>query len=244
MIPKSRIDALTDGVFAFATTLLVLDLRLPEAFNPASSAELIGAIKELQGQFTAYIISFAVLGLRWLAQSTSRGVPETVSRKYGFWMLVYLFFITCIPFSTMVIGRYNDFAPASWLYAANMMLSALATLRLSSLPEETTNRPLDNQARLGGAVLFVSAVLSVALSFYIPRYATVAYALNVIPSFMRHRKQSPRGPADSKPSSGIFEIESKQSQPRRTGRATRKSWPIASSIARKIRLPAIPATLP
>jgi uncharacterized membrane protein len=154
MIPKSRIDALTDGVFAFATTLLVLDLCLPEAFNPASSAELIGAIKELQGQFTAYIISFAVLGLRWLAQSTSRGVPETVSRKYGFWMLVYLFFITCIPFSTMVIGRYNDFAPASWLYAANMMLSALATLRLSSLPEETTNRPLDNQARLGGAVLF------------------------------------------------------------------------------------------
>jgi uncharacterized membrane protein len=188
MIPKSRIDALTDGVFAFAMTLLVLDLRLPETFNPASSAELLGAIRELQGQFTAYIISFAVLGLRWLAQSTSRGVPETVSRTYGFWMLVYLFFITCIPFSTMVIGRYNDFAPAAWLYAVNMMLSALATLRLSTLPEETINRPLDNQGRLAGAVLFVSAVLSVGVAFYEPRYATVAYVLNVIPSFVRHRK--------------------------------------------------------
>jgi uncharacterized membrane protein len=188
MIPKSRIDALADGVFAFAMTLLVLDLRLPEAFNPANSAELVGAIKELQGQFTAYVISFAVLGLRWLAQSSSRGVPETVSRKYGFWMLVYLFFITCIPFSTMVIGRYNDFAPAAWLYAVNMMLSALATIRLSTLREEEINRPIDNLSRFGGVVLFVSAVLSVALSFYIPRFATVAYALNVIPSLKRRRK--------------------------------------------------------
>jgi len=41
MIPKSRLDALTDGVFAVAMTLLVIDLRLPEGFHPADARELL-----------------------------------------------------------------------------------------------------------------------------------------------------------------------------------------------------------
>ena len=76
MIPKSRLDALTDGVFAFAMTLLVLDLRLPDTFHPASTAELLGGLRELSGQFLAYVISFFVLGIRWLAQAGAHGVRK------------------------------------------------------------------------------------------------------------------------------------------------------------------------
>jgi uncharacterized membrane protein len=39
MIPKLRLDALTDGVFAVAMTLLVIDLRSPENFHPRDAAE-------------------------------------------------------------------------------------------------------------------------------------------------------------------------------------------------------------
>ncbi len=47
-IPKSRLDALTDGVFAVAMTLLVIDLRLPESFHAAdSAAELLACLMEL-----------------------------------------------------------------------------------------------------------------------------------------------------------------------------------------------------
>ncbi len=41
MIPKLRLDALTDGVFAVAMTLLIIDLRLPEGFQPQNGAELL-----------------------------------------------------------------------------------------------------------------------------------------------------------------------------------------------------------
>ncbi len=178
MIPRARLDALTDGVFAFAMTLLVLDLRLPDDFSPHSASELLHALKQLDSQYTAYVISFFVLGARWLAQAGHRRVPEQTSRRYALWVLVYLFLITSIPFSTMVVGRYNDFAPAIWLYATNMILSAVASLRMSLLAEEEADAASERDDHFGAVLIIASALLSVALSWLTPQYATLAYVLN------------------------------------------------------------------
>ena len=63
MIAKARLDALTDGIFAVAMTLLVIDLRLPPDLHLGSSQELIGALRDLLwGPFVAYAISFLVIG--------------------------------------------------------------------------------------------------------------------------------------------------------------------------------------
>ncbi len=191
MIAKSRLDALTDGVFAFAMTLLVLDLRLPDSFNPATAADLWAGINNLGGQFLAYVISFGVLGLRWMTQVSRHQAVEQVSPGYALWLLVYLFFITCIPFSTMVVGRYDSLAPATWLYAANMTLSALATLRMSLLAEEEADQKTERRRRIGGSiVIIISAALSVAISFVDPSWAMLAYLLNVIPGFSRRRAEA------------------------------------------------------
>lgn len=179
MIQRARLDALTDGVFAFAMTLLVLDLRLPDAFNPLTSSDFVNGLRQLEAQYLAYVISFFVLGLRWLAVASNRGLPEQTSTRYGFWVLVYLFFIASIPFSTMVVGRFNDFAPATWLYALNIMLSAAASLRMSLLAEEETDATAERRDHFGSILLIVSALASVALSFVVPQYATLAYLLNL-----------------------------------------------------------------
>jgi uncharacterized membrane protein len=189
-IPKARLDALTDGVFAFAMTLLVLDVRLPESVRPAGAMELIVALKGLSDQFLAYIISFAVLGLRWLGAVAARRSRETVSWGYGAWVLVHLFFITCIPFSTWVVGRYNEFAPATWLYAANMIGSGLASLRVSLLDEQA-GEARNPRRRRPAILLVLSALLSVALSFVAPSYATLAYLLNALPLLQRLGRHQP-----------------------------------------------------
>ena len=87
MVPKARLDALTDGVFAFAMTLLVLDLRLPEDFHPSSAAELLDRLAGLGLQALAYVISFVVLALRWLALAQTRGAPEQISAAEARWWL-------------------------------------------------------------------------------------------------------------------------------------------------------------
>ena len=68
-ISKGRLDALTDGVFAFAMTLLVVNLDLPEDFHPTSAAELISALVGLGGTFIAYVVTFLVLASFWLGRA-------------------------------------------------------------------------------------------------------------------------------------------------------------------------------
>ena len=58
MFPKVRLDALHDGIFSVAMTLLVLDVRLPEEFHPRDSAELVTAIANLWPKFLPYLLSF------------------------------------------------------------------------------------------------------------------------------------------------------------------------------------------
>ena len=45
-----------------------------------------------------------------------------MTEQFARWTLLHLFLITCLPFSTMLIGRYDDLAPAVWIYGANMAL--------------------------------------------------------------------------------------------------------------------------
>jgi uncharacterized membrane protein len=185
-IPKMRLDAITDGIFAFAMTLLVLDLRLPDDFDPHSSTDLLSALLDLRSQYLAYIISFFVLSLRWLGQVGERGVPEKVSYGYGAWVLIYLFFITSIPFTTMVLGRYGDYPEATWLYSANMILSVLCSIRLSHLAEGERGEDA-HRDRPALATLIASAALSIVVSLFFPAYATLAYLINIWPVFSRLR---------------------------------------------------------
>ena len=64
----ARISAISDGVFAIAMTLLVLDLKAPE-FEGAVSAEVFGeALRKLVPGFWSWLISFAVLCRLWITQ--------------------------------------------------------------------------------------------------------------------------------------------------------------------------------
>src|SRR5215470_14093655 len=165
MYPRTRIDALTDGVFAVAMTLLVLDVRLPEEFHPQGAGDLIEALRGLSAKFVPYVLSFLVLGLRWLSNIQVRSRGEFFGRDYVVWWLVYLLLITCVPFSTMVVGRFSGFAPAIWLYAANTILVAAVSFRVMALtPEiERGDHLRDRTAAL--ILLIVSSMLAVGGSF-------------------------------------------------------------------------------
>jgi uncharacterized membrane protein len=180
MYPKARLDALHDGIFSVAMTLLVLDVRLPDEFHPRDAAELLQAIGNLWPKFLPYLLSFTVLGLRWLASIEIRSRAEYYNRGYVHLWLFYLLLITCVPFSTIVVGRYASLAPAVWLYAGHLLLIALVSMRMMALTPHLEPGDHLRAKQMGAMLLVVSALLTIALSFIDLRNAMWGLALNFV----------------------------------------------------------------
>ena len=107
-----------------------------------------------------------MLGLHWLRRCAAfRRAPRTASLAFARSTLIYLLFITLIPFSTMLVGRYDEFAPASWVYAANM-IGALAGIAASRLARGNAGQYGVRPGKTAWVLflLIASALLSVAIS--------------------------------------------------------------------------------
>lgn len=89
-----------------------------------------------------------------------------------------------MPFSMIVAGRY-EFAPAIWLYGANMVLLALTAVGITFVIERDIRRRLVPSGRLEYGVLIASAILSIVISFYNPEHAMYAYFLNLASPMVR-----------------------------------------------------------
>jgi uncharacterized membrane protein len=178
MFSRARLDTLSDGIFGVAMTLLILDVRLPEDFHPHDGGELVQGLIALWPKFLPYVLSFGVLGLRWLSNIEVRSRAEYVNREYVYWWLFYHFLITCVPFTTIVVGRFAHFAPAIWLYAGHTLLIAAVGLRLILITPHLEQGDHLRHRQRSTVLLIVSSLAAIALSFVNSRVALWALALN------------------------------------------------------------------
>ncbi len=184
-IPRGRLDALTDGVFAFAMTLLVINVELPDDFHPKSTAELLDGLVALRDTLLAYVVTFLVLGIFWLNRAAARGEPEEGGRSYSWAVLAHLFFVTLMPFSMVVLSRF-DLAPAVWLYNANMIMLALRAAGIVTAAGPSQRAPMLERGYVEIGTLIVSAVLAMVIAVFSPGDAMLAYLLNFAAPLMRH----------------------------------------------------------
>jgi uncharacterized membrane protein len=192
---KARLDTLSDGIFGVAMTLLVLDVRLPDDFHPQDGGELLQGLGGLWPKFLPYVLSFGVLGLRWLSNIEVRSRAEYVNREYVNWWLLYLLLITCVPFTTIVVGRFAHFAPAIWLYAGHTLLIALVGLRLINITPHLEPGDHLKHRQWSAMLLVVSSLLAIGLSFVNSRLALWALLLNFAAPLIRKWSHRP-APSD------------------------------------------------
>jgi uncharacterized membrane protein len=128
VLSKHRIEALTDGIYAVAMTLLVLELKLPEAHGTASDEALREALLHLIPKVVAWILSFAILAIFWFAHHRTFHYVRHVDRKLLRINLISMLFASLLPFSSAMVGDYNNLFRAQALYAANMAALALFTI--------------------------------------------------------------------------------------------------------------------
>ena len=115
-----RLVAFTDGVFAIAITLLVLNFDEPTG----SDSEVLEQLTEQWPSLLAYFLSFAVIGRFWLVHHRVYEAVRHVDARLLAMNLLYLSFVVLIPFTTEVLGDYGDTTEAVVLYAG--VLAAVA----------------------------------------------------------------------------------------------------------------------
>ncbi len=121
-----RLAALSDGIFAVAMTLLVLDLRVPAAGAFADERALAGALLELAPHLLIYLMSFITLGIFWVGQQTQINHLARSSRGLTWTHLVFLFFVTIMPFSTRLLAEHAASRTALLFYWGNLVLLGAA----------------------------------------------------------------------------------------------------------------------
>src|SRR5579859_7230846 len=113
---KSRFEAFSDGVFAFAITLLILGVALPVFTKPPTDAELTHALLALWPNVVAYILSFAVIGIMWQNHHALFRLIERVDRMTVFYNLLLLMATVSIPFATSLLGTYEAMHSSTFVY--------------------------------------------------------------------------------------------------------------------------------
>lgn len=108
-----RIVFLSDGVFAIALTLLVIDLRVPEFPVAATPDTMASALGNLLPRIFAYALSFTIIGLYWVAHWRRFKSIARADLGLAYVNLVVLGLIALIPFPTALIGEHGDL-PIRW----------------------------------------------------------------------------------------------------------------------------------
>jgi uncharacterized membrane protein len=119
-----RILALSDGVFAIAMTLLILDIAVPAT---TSSDGLSTALLDLWPRYLAYLLSFLVIARYWVIHRQSFALIVRDDPALIWLNLLLLLFIAFLPFPTAVLGGHNGLPAAAVLYAVAVCLTSAAS---------------------------------------------------------------------------------------------------------------------
>jgi len=124
-IEKSRIESLSDGIFAFAMTLMVISLAVPPISYEDAPALLPGILAGMYGQFIIFIIAFFVISSYWVSHHQILRSVRFVNDQLIKINILFLFFIVLIPFTTATSGDYTNVLEAVILFHVNLLIASL-----------------------------------------------------------------------------------------------------------------------
>jgi len=177
-----RLLALSDGVFAFAMTLLVVQLLVPQ-LGPGQVGQLGTKLLDQVRSYISYLISFAVISIYWYSHHRL----FRYVRRWDVWLIALnlgaLLFIAVMPFPTAIVGRYGDQTVSVVIYAAILGSAGLFIWLMwwYGIRRQLLTRRLEQHAarqfRWRAFLTPVVFYLSIPVAFCQPRIAQTSWGL-------------------------------------------------------------------
>jgi uncharacterized membrane protein len=179
-----RLEALTDGIFAVAMTLLVIELKLPEHGAMQAGGGLVAALVHLLPRVMAWVISFLVLALFWLGHYRTFARVRRADGPLATLCLFELGFVSLMPFSSALVGEHGRENLSQIIYSINMLALAVLALMMArhihSHPDpHFMAMPLAayRGARVRLIGLMVISALAVGIQMLVPMAGNSAFLL-------------------------------------------------------------------
>ena len=199
-----RISALSDGVFAIAMTLLVLDLGLPDTGPVTDSAAFAALLVQQVPRFLSWLLSFALLCRLWILDHDVLADGDT--RSWGFlaWSFVFLGCISFIPFPTSLLAEHAD---QPWSIVIFSATYASAGIALAGMLQQSVKggffaaKQTDAERGSKRAVILLLSTAAVACvaAFWNPGFGALAWCTYPIASALIRRKARRQREAASPP---------------------------------------------
>ena len=184
-----RLAGLSDGIFAVAMTLLVLDLHVPVSTAIAAERGLWDALVKLGPSLLTYFMSFLTLGIFWVGQQTQLAQFARSNRTLAWIHLWFLLMVTLMPFSTGLLAGFITYRIALVIYWLNIVLlgavlfaSRRYAARAGLVKEEVTaemEAAADRRILVAQALYAVGALLCV-FNTYVSIAVIVLVQLNYV----------------------------------------------------------------
>jgi uncharacterized membrane protein len=199
LLSKGRMEALTDGIFAIAMTLLVLELKVPDLPKSAGTSELLHKIGEEAPAFFSFLVSFLYCGLLWVTHHLAMHFVRHLQVALVWLNLLFLMSVAVMPFSCGLLGHFLGNRAAQEIYFGNMFVAA-AIMALQWLVAKKKKLINEDDPRasalMGQRLMFFPLGLSAAMvaSYFTPLAGS--YALIIVLLALRvwqrkwHRSQA------------------------------------------------------
>ncbi len=175
--PNSRLEAFSDGVFAIALTLLIIDITIPSSVAINTTNEFWLALKHILPSVFAFVLSFTIIFITWVNHHGSLKLVKksSVSFMYanGFLLLTVVF----IPFPTALLGDYlftDHSSPAVILYVSTLVFQSIGWILLSAaalkdqLVKDEKSALTIRQSKKYGYFAITIYTISAIIAFWFP----------------------------------------------------------------------------
>ena len=145
---NARLEAFSDGVFAIALTLLIIDVKLPSTESIQSNADLLLGLKNLLPKILAFLLSFTVILISWVNHHEALKLVHGSSPHFIYANGLMLLAVVFIPFPTSLLGEFiltDHAAPAVSLYSAVFGIQALAWALMAKAALNPSNPLITNE---------------------------------------------------------------------------------------------------
>ncbi len=177
VIPKTRLEAFSDGVIAIIITIMVLEIRAPHGDD-------LAALQPLVPVFLSYVLSFVFLGIYWNNHHHLLHATKRINGRIMWANLHLLFWLSLIPFTTRWLGENHGGSWPTALYGAVLLMAACAYTILQTAIVALQGRDSALRAALGsdwkGKLSLASYAAAIALAFVNQWFSDALYVFVAI----------------------------------------------------------------